>query len=170
MRARGEARLAEIPDKLADLASALRVLNVRQIYLTEYPTALFDRAGGTVAGGCGVFTSAFDLDLTHTDAELVKSLAIRLNQVLEAEARRRGWIFISGVADGYKGHGYCTDAGRMFIQAEESLGLQGDTEGTIHPNPEGVKVTAGCVRRSVQTNTIDVARPGEATRPEPVEA
>lgn len=151
----GERNLAALPERLADLAEGLSQLNVKTVYLIEYPTSLFDRADGTVGAGCGVFSSDFDLDLTRKDAVLVRSLAEQLNGVLAAEADKHGWIYVGGVAEGFTGHGYCLNRGRYFIQAEESLGLQGDTEGTIHPNPDGVEVIAECIRKAVKKHTVD---------------
>jgi lysophospholipase L1-like esterase len=156
-------RLADLPAKFQDLADALEVLNVGQVYLIEYPTGLFDRSDRTDGGGCGVFTSDFDLDLTRADARLVRFLAEQLNDVLAAEAEKPGrdnWYFVTGIDDQFRGHGYCVDRGRFFVQAEESLALQGDTEGTIHPNPDGVKVIAEAIRKSVQKHTVEAPRPG----------
>jgi hypothetical protein len=157
-------RLAALPSRFQELERALDALNVRQVYLVEYPTALFDRSNRTDGPGCGIFTSGFDMDLTRADAELVRFLAEQLNDVLAAETEKPGrdnWFFVTGIADQFRGHGYCVDKGRFFIQAEESLALQGDTEGTIHPNPDGVRVIAAAIRKAVQKHTVDVPAAGQ---------
>ena len=40
------------------------------------------------------------------------------------------------------------------------MGLQRDTEGTIHPNAEGVRVIGECISQSVKNNTFDVPDSG----------
>lgn len=168
VKARGVKNLAALPAKFQKLADALKVLTIRHVYLIEYPTGLFDKTNGEVGGGCGVFTSAFDLDLTPQDAGLIKWLAEQLNGVLKAEVEkpgRDGWFFVTGIAEQFSRRGYCVGEDRFFVQAEESLAVQGDTEGTIHPNPAGVKVIAECIRMAVKQNTIDVPRPSEVPTP-----
>jgi hypothetical protein len=41
------------------------------------------------------------------------------------------------------------------VQAEESMAMQGDTEGTIHPNPDGAAVIGKRVAAAVKKNTFD---------------
>jgi hypothetical protein len=158
VEARGRANLAALPAKFQDLADALAVLNVRQVYLTEYPTGLFDNRAGDAAAGCGIFTSNFGLNLSLRDAETIKTMAEELNGVLKQVAEDRGWFYVSGIAAAFKGRGYCTGDERYFVEAEESLGLQGDTEGTIHPNPDGHRRIGESVAKLVQKNTVDVPR------------
>jgi len=164
VRARGERNLAVLPDKFRQLAAKLNDLNVGTVYLVEYPTGLFDDANGNPAGGCGIFSSSFDLDITRTDAQVIEELATRLNVVLIEQARAHGWMYVSSVDERFSGHGYCT-AHSYFIGAEESLGLQGDTEGTIHPNPSGAAAIAGRIAKYVQHYTLDRPRPGEILAP-----
>lgn len=164
VRTRGERNLAALPDKFRRLAAKLNDLNIGAVYLVEYPTGLFDDADGDPAGGCGIFSSSFDLDITRTDAEVIEELASRLNVVLIEQASAHGWIYVSSVAKRFRGHGYCT-AHSYFLSAEESLGLQGDTEGTIHPNPSGATAIAGRIAKYVQHYTLDRPRPGDILIP-----
>lgn len=154
VRVRVSKRLAEMPGRLEKLETALEPLNIRHVYLTEYPTAVFDRENGQAGKGCGIFESSFDLDLEVADANLVKKASEDLNTILEQEAKKRGWIYIGGIADAFRGRGYCTD-NRFFVQAEESMIIQGDTEGTVHPNDLGQKAYARQIAASVIANTLD---------------
>jgi lysophospholipase L1-like esterase len=163
---RARDNIAKIPDDLVLLKAALKDLNIRHVYLTEYPTGLFDGATGEPSRGCGIFDSEyFPLDLTVADARLIRQLTEELNKTLRDAADDLGWFFITGIAAGFQGHGYCTDD-RFFVQAEESMALQGDTEGTIHPNPDGVVMIGKSVAAAVRKNTFDqnpggvVASPG----------
>ena len=166
VEARGRANLATLPGKLQDLAGALASLKVRHVYLTEYPTALFDNRAGKPVAGCGVFSSDFKLNLSKEDAVAIKELAEQLNDALKQAAKDHGWFYVPGIAAAFKGHGYCTRDFRYFVEAEESLGFQGDTEGTIHPNPDGHKKIGECVAKSVQKNTIEARRPGQIVAPQ----
>jgi hypothetical protein len=147
------AKLAELPGKLDDLAGALSVLNVGQVYLTEYPTGIFDDVNGTPAHGCEVFSGP-QLNLSVQDAALVQTLAGLLNDALAAAAVKHHWIYVNGVDQRFSGHGYCTPD-RYFVQCVESLLMQGDTDGTVHPNYLGHKAIGEVVAESVQRNTIN---------------
>jgi lysophospholipase L1-like esterase len=162
--ARGERNLAALPNKFSQLAAKLHDLNIGTIYLVEYPTGVFDDADGNPAGGCGIFSSNFDLDITRSDAALIEQLATRLNTILLEQATAHGWVYVSAIAERFSGHGYCA-ANSYFVGAEESLGLQGDTEGTIHPNPSGAAVIASRIAKFVRQYTLDRPRPGEVLGP-----
>ena len=158
--------LAALPGKLQQLATALSALRVRHVYLTEYPIGLFDDAAGVPQHGCGIFSGPH-LNLSKRDAELISSLSSQMNATLEAEAKRLGWFYVGGIAAAFKGHGYCAPD-RFFVDASESLAMQGDTEGTIHPNPSGAEAIGECVAKLVKQNTLDVIVADEKQWLEPV--
>jgi hypothetical protein len=153
---RSAERLAKLPESFDRLKEALSALNIRHIYLVEYPVGLFDLENGQSGAGCGIFSQALDCDLTLADARLVKEVAEKLNLKLKAEAERLGWFFVSGIAERFTGHGYCSDVS-FFVKAEESLIVQGDTEGTVHPNLVGHQVIAEQIAVMVKKHTLDVA-------------
>lgn len=122
-------RLADLQNRFDDLDTALSALNIGQVYLTEYPSGLFDDTNGNAAAGCEVFSGP-RLNLSRRDAELVKYLAQRLNTAIAAAAQRHGWIFVGGIDAEFAGHGFCTPADhRYFIQTRESLLTQGILRG-----------------------------------------
>lgn len=148
-------RIRELPAKFAKLKDALDLLDIHHVYLSEYPTSLFDKANGQLGTGCGIFSSKFDLDMDIDDVQVVREAAEALNHCLRNVAKQYGWFLVSGIAEAFKGHGYCTDdETRYFVQAEESMILQGDTEGTVHPNRLGHKVYAEKIAHLVQENTL----------------
>jgi hypothetical protein len=164
-------RIAEIPRLLDQLVVALDPLNIRHIYLTEYPVGLFDRADGRPGAGCEIFSSdLFDADLSLEDSRTLTTLATELNDTLQREADRLGWFHVGGIAEGFRGHGYCTDDDRrFFVRATESLIQQGDTEGTIHPNSKGHAIYADRIAAEVIKHTLDRPRivvPGPETIPD----
>ena len=147
------ANLADLPGRFNQLAVALAQLNVGQVYLTEYPTGIFDDKNGVPQHACEVFSGP-KLDLSKQDAVLVKEIATAVNTEVRSAAAAHGWIYITGVAQAFAAHGFCT-AERYFVHCGESLGTQGDTDGTIHPNDLGTTATAKAVAASVRKNTIN---------------
>jgi hypothetical protein len=157
IKTRADAALSELPAKFQQLRDAIDArLNVRHVYLCEYPGGLFDDRNAVVQQGCGVFESDFDLDLTRRDAELVQALAHELNGRIKDAANEHGWFYVTNIENKFRGRGYCTtvDEGRWFVQAEESLGTQGDTEGTVHPNAIGHLHIGKQVAAMLKLNTI----------------
>lgn len=143
------------PGSLDRLADALHDINIGQVYVTEYPTAHFDRlVNGSVrvSGGCEVFSPGFGASIDKGDAEFLKASAERLNEVLRAKAREHGWVYVGGIADGFAGHGYCTDDARYFVRASESLVLQGDADGTMLPNAYGHQVYGDAIASAIRAH------------------
>lgn len=166
-----EEALNDLHTNFQKLAKEIDSLNVHQVYLTEYPTAHFDRIQNgevVVAAGCGLFTSHFDADIDRADAQLMRESAERLNEVLRQEADSHDWVYVGGIAEGFEGRGYCMDEESYFVSAEESLVLQGDTDGLMHPNGEGhcvyAEQIAGVLREymlegeSVSTEELSIRR------------
>lgn len=148
----------EFPAAFAELRQEIATkLNARHVYLCEYPTGLFDSATATPVAGCGLFESDFDLDISAADARALQGMAEDLNAGLRKAARDNNWFFVGNISNRSRGKGYCTDvwAHRVFVQAEESLGFQGDTEGTVHPNGRGHRIIAEEVSAMVLEHTID---------------
>lgn len=145
-RERAKARVTEdlklLESKFAELATALEELNVDRVFLTEYPTGLFDNQQKQPAEGCGIFKSNFDADITAADAQVIRDAAAALNRLLAKVAQTHGWVFVNGIAEEFAGHGYCTGRSTYFVSAEQSLAIQGDTDGVMHPNSSGHHVIA----------------------------
>ncbi len=160
MLAKARASIATYEAQFDALSAELAGLNIRHIYLTEYPTGLFHDDAGNPAAGCGVFAFAGLCDIDGDDARLVQQINEEINAGLRAQARKRGWLFIDRVAGGFAGQGYCSSE-PLFVGAEESLVIQGDTEGSVHPNVEGSQVIARRVHAVVSKRTIQVADLGD---------
>jgi hypothetical protein len=129
------------------LKEPVDTLGANRVFITGYPIALFDRkADGTVGGGCGVFKHAGTivkhlpptsrayhllkfwgqdfLKISKQDAEEIKMLGLKLNQGIEAAATKNEWTFVSGIADGFQGHGYCGGDNRYFVTVLDTLQTQ----------------------------------------------
>jgi lysophospholipase L1-like esterase len=156
--------LGKLPSKLDTLAKAFSTLNVGQIYLTEYPTGLFDDRNGNPAPGCELFGYP-ELKISLDDAKLVKEIASKINGILKTAADHYHWIYITGIDQQLGGRGYCTGPGRRaFTQCGESLLTQGDTEGTIHPNSFGHLAIGKAVAQSILDNTVNPPGPTPGNR------
>lgn len=125
-------------------------LNINRVFITEYPTALFENSNGDSEGGCGVFKSFHFWRVTKRDANSIRDMARTLNDTIAAAAKEHGWQLITGIAEGFRRHGYCTNDS-YFRGAEESCDRQGDFDGMMHPNEKGTAVytraIAGELRR-----------------------
>jgi hypothetical protein len=53
-------------------------LHPRKVFITEYPTAMFDRSDGTTGGGCGIFDSSFERDISAEDGRRIREAGRRL--------------------------------------------------------------------------------------------
>lgn len=158
IKAEAKKSVDNLPIRLNVLEDSLRVLNVHRTYLIEYPTGVFCDINGQPANACGIFTSNFDMDITKADARAIQEIVSWINTALKNSAAARGqkgWVYVGGVDAAFKGHGYCVGEQTYYVQAEESMGLQGDLEGTIHPNPKGALAIGKRVYESVQKNTVD---------------
>ena len=113
-------------------------LKIRDTFITGYPTDLFSTSSGATGGGCGIFESHNGLTSSASVEEAVaaRELGEQLNAQIEAASFEYGWHFVP-TYDLFLTHGYCSSAGSYFRGAEASCLMQGDTEGTMHPNEEG---------------------------------
>lgn len=156
-------RLQDLPDKFDRLAKALKALNCRHIFITEYPIAHFDQIAddGTVVvqSGCGIFDDP-GMEIDSRDAYLMKEMGKRLNAAIKDAAEKHGWTFIEGIADDFSGHGLCSDDS-YFVDAELSCLRQGDFDGTLHPNEKGHDVYRRHITRAIgeHLHTLEPASP-----------
>src|SRR5207244_6913852 len=71
-----------LPRKFEHLNDAIKKLHLRRVYITEYPTGLFEKRkdGHVVDGGpCGVFEGP-DMDIDVDDGRAIKELGKKLNE------------------------------------------------------------------------------------------
>jgi lysophospholipase L1-like esterase len=92
-------------------------------------------------------------------------LIVPLNGRLRAAADDHHWRFVSGVADGYRRHGYCADDG-WVRKLPESLAQQGiDPKGTLHPNERGHRFTAARIDELLEPALLPSGVPREPRSP-----
>lgn len=64
----------------------------------------------------------------------------KLNSVVHHNANRFGWTSVDGIYEGFKGHGMCSNDPFMRGLLPETLLVQGDKNGAVHPNRRGHEV------------------------------
>jgi hypothetical protein len=121
-------------------------LNVapQKIYLQEYPDFTSDDHDG--ASMIDLLDDYYDNDresvngsINHDDLEWARErLLDPLNCKLRECAASCGWRFIGGISRSFVRHGYAAAADhRWIVTATESRTIQGDQNGTMHPNAAG---------------------------------
>jgi hypothetical protein len=157
-----------LPDKYRKLQARIKSLNlnVRKVYLTEYPTGLFNNGEGVPSQGCGIFDNAPGLGkVSGGDAVAIRDAGKALNEVLRKMANELGWVYVDGISVKFNNHGYCAPQS-YFVGARDSCLNQGDFLGTLHPNKYGHKVYADQIMEAIIKHHKVVPSPlrGEETR------
>jgi hypothetical protein len=140
--------LDTLPAKYRQLAGAIHVKlpGVREIYLNDYPADVFRD------GGCGLLGLP-GVGIDSGEGGFMQVYGNRLNnEIRKATDRFRGdayrWNMIGDLALPFSPHGYC-DSPAWFNSIERSAAIQGDVEGTAHPNAVGHAEYARLLRRAI---------------------
>ena len=98
-----------------------------------FPVNIFRNINGEIEAPCGVL-SLIDLE----DAIIIDCIAAALNLQAQIAALKFGWTYIGGIVHAFTGHGYCESPDvSWYRSASTSCKIQGDINGTIHPNEKG---------------------------------
>jgi GDSL-like Lipase/Acylhydrolase family len=143
--------LDELYDALGDRLDEGPLADAK-IYITEYPDDPFDGEGG-----CG-----FLRKINDDEGAWLHRQAVRLNQEIRSAAARNGWNYVGGIADGFRGHGYCADH-PWFVGLGDSVLKQENPDGTLHPNRSGHSHTAARLVDALEAGTPDRTPVAEAT-------
>lgn len=152
---------AKLPGYYDQLASALDSLGIPagRVYLSEY----FDPTHDAAAAICNNTILADSpvqhvpgqfLSVTGTEAQWASATLVGgINQLGAAAAAQFGWNRVGGITSQFLTHGYCA-ADHWVDTYTESLALQGDTNGTIHPNHSGQAVYRDRLRASASNDLL----------------
>jgi hypothetical protein len=135
-------KLANLALQYDGLAWAIQnTLNPVKVYITDYfdPT---QKAAGVFCNGepVGDPLSFISGDEAQWASQFVIA---KLNANVEAAAQRNaahGWQAVTGIAPSFIGHAYCSGNKRFVNTVDDSLLLQGDRDGSVHPNTRGYAV------------------------------
>ena len=149
-----DARYLALSNRIAALPA------VKKVFITEYPDVVHDERGKL----CDRKPVNDPLGLiSHDEATWASTVVISgLNQKIEKAANQFGWVFVTGISDKFKTHGYCardTDGQinhwvRTYRESREIQGAAGKCNfsafmshnslkdciislGTFHPTEEG---------------------------------
>jgi lysophospholipase L1-like esterase len=127
------ASLQMLPQQYAELAAALPALHPGQVMITPYPDITRDQ-NGKVAEIKGPFNVTL---VSKTNAEFASSQLIApLDAAVAQAAARYHWTLVAGFLADFLTHGYpSTDS--WIRSVGESLEMQGNLDGTFHPNAAG---------------------------------
>jgi hypothetical protein len=137
------AERAALPGKFDWLANQLDDwLLFSKLYVMEYFNPTYRDDGDFCdeirlkrAGPGGIDGVISDAEVLWAHLEVI----LPLNTIVREAADRhadKGWTFVGGVADRFRGHGYCANDS-WIVQYEVSMARQGNRTGTMHPNQKG---------------------------------
>jgi PKD repeat protein len=137
-----------------DLNDKLTSLQPAKIFITEYPDIVRDEQGEF----CNLSPKSDWLGLIKRSESRWASETVitELNNAVRAAADKYGWIYVGGVSDKFRTHGYCAPENerwvRTFREAKRRQGSQSDCPdllslrhvqrciislGAVHPNEGG---------------------------------
>lgn len=133
-------------DSSADACAAMPSPVPKHVLITEYFDPTHDDSG-EIPGFARNQTCTENL-ITHDEWQfLFDNFVTPINTVIRDVSERYGWTYVGGVASDFRRHGYCADptlgnpTGRSWVRkAPESEIVQGDLNGTGHPNHDGQRV------------------------------
>jgi hypothetical protein len=130
---RFNASLKHLPDHYADLAKAIHALDPGQVLVTDYPD-LTRNQDGKVAE----FLGPGDLPLiSKADARLASEKIIpALDVAIATAAEKYHWTLVQGISADFRTHGYPSTTPWIRTLGESIL-MQGNEDGTFHPNAAG---------------------------------
>jgi len=153
-----KANLGVLPSKFSAMNHVLRKeLNPRHIFITEGPDPTknskgqfcdrYDDQFRTKKKGLRIFDGV--KFVTSPESRLIDKLewsliyvgvVIPLNAQIRAAARKNKWVYVDGIAQRFKRHGYCSGEKNRYVNTlRDSMKKQGDIWGMVHPNEKGFR-------------------------------
>lgn len=119
-----------------------------RVYVVQYPDPL------RAPDGAAFCDEILDVTLGAVRADeaswTFENFLSPINALLQSTGARFGWNVVGGAQQAFRRHGYCADdQHRWMVQLLESRRLQGDTNGTMHPNTRGHIKLAQLTRREL---------------------
>jgi len=125
--------LSQLPSHFVLLAQAIQGLSPSQVLVTPYPDLTRNQFGNVAALPLGLGVSLVNL----ADARFASSqLVAPLNAAVATAANQYNWTLVTKILTDFRTHGYPSTS-RWFRTLGESYEMQGDYDGTFHPNAAG---------------------------------
>jgi lysophospholipase L1-like esterase len=128
-----QASLRRLPKHYARLAQAIQSLDPGQVLVTDYPDLTRNQNGKVAA-----FLGPGDLPLISRANAMLASQRIipQLDAAIATAAKTYQWTLVQGVSADFHTHGYPSTT-PWIRTLGQSLLMQGDEDGTFHPNAAG---------------------------------
>jgi hypothetical protein len=128
-----QSSLSQLPQHFAALASAIDGLHPGQVLITGYPDLTLNQSGQVAAFP---FLPGVPL-VSQADAEFASTQLIApLDAAITAAANTYNWTLVTQILADFSTHGYpSTDS--WIRTLGESFSMQGNEDGTFHPNAAG---------------------------------
>jgi lysophospholipase L1-like esterase len=127
------ASLAALPQHYAALAGAIQALDPGQVLMTGYPDLTRNQHGkvATILGPGDITL------ISKKNARLASRKIITALDAAVARAAKAGhWTLVRGISADFRTHGYPSTT-PWIRTLGQSLEMQGDVDGTFHPNAAG---------------------------------
>lgn len=125
--------LSQLPQQFASLAGAIGALNPGQVLITGYPDLTRNQFGQVAALPLALGISL----VSKADAQFASSQLIApLNAVVTAAATKYDWTLVTKTFTDFLTHGYPSTSSWIRTLGQ-SLLMQGNYDGTFHPNAAG---------------------------------
>ena len=129
--------LNALPGLYSKLNKAIKGLHAAKVLVTDYPNQTLNQNGvvSSIPGPRGTTL------ISTSDAQfLSNTIAIPLNHAIAAAAKANHWTFVDILA-AFSTHGY-SSTDTWIRQLDQSLEMEGNTDGFFHPNALGEQAIA----------------------------
>ncbi|HEX2913194.1 MAG TPA: hypothetical protein VH186_20495 [Chloroflexia bacterium] len=143
-----------MPGRYAALNTALSALNIKKVYITEYPDAT-KNDDGTLCPS--ILSDAFPgLSIDSNEVQWVSNVVIPgINSQVRAAAQTYGWDYITKIAQDFSGHGYCAQ-NNWINTSTQSWAIENGDKGRVHPNTAGYSAIANRLIEHLMPNLLPV--------------
>jgi lysophospholipase L1-like esterase len=124
--------LSQLTQRFAALAPAIHNLNPGLVLQTGYPDLTHDQTGQPAAITLGPLAAISLADSQFTSSQLIAPL----DHAIAAAANQFGWTLVTQIYRDFNTHGYPSTSS-WFRTPAESLALEGNVDGSLHPNAMG---------------------------------
>lgn len=94
-----------------------------------------------------------------------------LNDGVRKGAAAAGWRYVDGIYEGFSRHGYCA-VDHWVVRLYESIQVQGEIRGAVHPTDAGNEFSAGRIARALTADfyeNSDLSMPRRPDQPDALE-
>jgi len=125
--------LKQVPQHFAELASAIQSLDPGQVLITQYPDITRNQNGkvAEIYGPLGIPL------ISKADAQFASQKIIPpLNADIASAAKKYHWTLVAGFTTDFLTHGYPSTTS-WIRSVGQSIEMEGDDDGSFHPNAAG---------------------------------